>query len=573
MSLRHRPTPVGPTPVGPAPSGTVPASVLHAGRALALLTSMSLAACDLVSLEKLFDQGSLSSATAAPTTGGDVRDHEPGTLIVGLTADALGLDPARFTDNESVEVCEQVYEHLVRYAQNSVEIEPALATHWDVAAGGTEWTFHLRSGVRFHDGTPLDAAAVVFSFERQRDPHHPYHTSDFTYWENNYRYIEKIEAQGRMVVKIKTDRPYAPLLALLATFPVSIVSPEAVRLWGEDFKNHPVGTGPFRFVSWSRGDRIVLERNEQYWGRKARLRRLVFRTIPDARQRLIALEGGAVDVAYNLLPEELQFVELHPDLKLHRIAGQNVAYLAMNTMRAPWGDVHVRRAVNHAINKVPIVKLIYQGQGVPATGPLPPTIWSYRDDVARYPFDRERARALLIDAVARKALDRNSKYLFYVPRTTRQYLPNPEQVAAVIQRNLKEVGIETEVVAQDFAAHLEAVRSGRHDLCLLGWAGDNSDPDNFYSLLDKDNTTLGMASNVAFFRNAELHGLLTYARETQDRAERERYYRRAQEIIAREAPWVPLAHAQLAVATREDVAGFAIHPSSLVYYHETWLLR
>lgn len=496
-----------------------------------------------------------------------VRGEGEGTLIVGRPADAIGLDPARQTDNESVEVAEQIFEHLVRYSPTSLEVEPALATHWEVSEQGTVWTFHLRPGVRFHDGTPLDAEAVVFSFERQRDPFHPYHRPDFDYWENSYKkIIEKIEAIGPLTVRITIERPYAPFLASLAMFPVSIVSPTAVQRLGDDFSRNPIGTGPFRFASWVPGDRIVLERNEDYWGEPPRLERLVFRTIPDARQRLVALEGGAIDVAYALLPEELQFVELHPELRLARVAGQNVAYLAMNTQHPPLDDVNVRRAVNHAVNKIPIVKLVYQGLGVPASGPLPPTIWSWRGDVVDYPYDRGRARRLLDEAAAAGRFVPGRKLRFYVPRTPRTYLPDPERVARVIQRNLAEVGIDTELVVQDFARHLADVQSGRHDLCLLGWAGDNGDPDNFLFLLDRSNTVPGQARNVAFYQNAELHGLLVYARETLDRAERERLYLRAQEIVAADAPWVPLAHAQVAVASHRGVRGLAIHPSALIYY-------
>jgi peptide/nickel transport system substrate-binding protein len=499
---------------------------------------------------------------------------EFGTLIVGSASDAIKLDPARVTDNESVSICEQIYEHLVRYAPTSTEVEPSLARSWEVSPDGTVWTFHLREGVKFQDGTPLDADAVVFSFERQRDPFHPNHESDFQYWDGQYRNIEKIRALDPLTVEIKIERSYAPFLTTLAMFPVSIVSPAAVRRWGAEYDKHPVGTGPFRFATWIPGDRIVLERNDAYWGEKPQLKRIVFRSIPDARQRLVALEGGAIDVAFALQPSELQYVQLHPDLHLHRVAGQNVAYVAMNTRKPPFDNVAVRRAINHAINKEPIVKLIYQGLGVPARGPVPPSIWSYRADLADYEYDPARARAMLQAEAAAGRLDLSRKYTFYVPRTPRPYLPEPETVARFIQRNLQEVGFQTNLVIQDFYPHLEDVQNGRHEMCLFGWAGDNGDPDNFlYVLFDRDTATLGTANNVAFFDNAELHGILIYAQETSDREDRTRFYEKAQEIVHREAPWVPLAHSEMAVATRDGVNGFAIHPSSLVYYRTVWLRR
>jgi peptide/nickel transport system substrate-binding protein len=496
------------------------------------------------------------------------------TLIAGKPGDAIGLDPARISDDESVEVCEQIYEHLFVYAPGSTVVVPQLATGYDVDALGVVWTFHLRPGVRFHDGTPMDAAAVVFSFERQRDPFHPQHEADFAYWTDQYSYIEKIEAVDPLTVRIRIERPYAPFLASLAMFPASIVSPTAVKKWGPDYPHHPVGTGPFRLASWAPGDRIVIERNDDYWGPRPRLGRVVFRDIPDARQRLVALEGGAVDVAYSILPEELQYVKLHPDLRLHQTEVANVAYLAMNTSRPPFDDVEVRRAVNHAVNKVPIVKLVYQGLAVPAAGPIPPTLFAYDADIQTYPYDPAKARAILAAKIAEGKLDPRRRYKLYVPTTPRSYLPDPEQVARVIQKNLEEVGLHTDLVVSEIAAHTDAIRNRKHDLCLFGWTADNGDPDNFLKvLLDHDENRIGPEQNDAVYRNGELHGLLTYAEETFDPAERKRLYATAQEIVARDAPWVPLAHSELIVAARREVEGLELHPTATVYYDGAWLNR
>ena len=490
-------------------------------------------------------------------------EQRKSTLIVGRPADALGLDPAARTDNESVEVTEQIYEHLVRYARDSTEVEPSLATRWQVSEGGKVWTFELRPDVQFHDGTPLTAEAVVFSLERQRNPSHPFHSRYFLYWWNSFRYIEGIEAVGPMQVRITLERPYAPFLASLAMFPVSIVSPAAVAKYGDEFERHPVGTGPFRLESWTRGDRVVLVRNERYWGPKPALERLVFRAIRDDRQRLLALESGSIDVAWGIQPEELQFVELHPELVLHHVPGQNVAYVAINTRRPPLDDVRVRRAINHAVNKVPIVKLVYQGLGIPAHGPLPPTMWSYEPNVKRYPYDPKAARALLEEAGVPKV----RVFRFLAPSTPRSYLPDPEKVARVIQRNLAEVGIRTELVLQEFSVHQQAAQDGKHDLVLHGWVGDNGDPDNFlYVLFDRDNAVPGSAKNLAFYEDDRVHGLLMAAQQTMNRPERDAFYRRVQEHIASDAPWVPVAHSEIVVASHDRVKGLVLHPNGTIYY-------
>jgi peptide/nickel transport system substrate-binding protein len=483
---------------------------------------------------------------------------------VGRASDVIGLDPARVTDADSAEVTEQIFDHLVRYRANSTEIEPALAERWEVSENGRTWTFHLRPNVYFHDGTPLNADAVVFSFDRQRDPHHPYHQADFTYWESAFRNIQSLERVDDRTVRITIERAYAPFLASLAMFPVSIVSPTAVRRYGADFLKHPVGTGPFRFVEWSPGERVTLEGNPLYWDGPPRIEHLVFVTIRDARQRLVALEGGGIDLAENLSPQDLQFVALHPELELHRVSGNNVGYLAMNVSHPPFDDVRVRRAVNFAINKTAIVKLLYQGLAQPATTPVPPSLWSHVDEPL-YHYDKDEAIRLLAEA---RYVPTGKRLRLYTMDSPRAYMPAPETVARIIQHNLHDVGLDVEIVTNDLTTHVRATQNGEHDLCLLGWSADNGDPDNFlYELFDPENAEPGTARNLAFYKNAELHGLLTWAQESTDRLERERYYRRAQDLIARDAPWVPIAHAEVVVAARQNLMGVMVHPSSTIYFH------
>jgi peptide/nickel transport system substrate-binding protein len=275
------------------------------------------------------------------------------------------------------------------------------------------------------------------------------------------------------------------------------------------------------------------------------------------------MEGGAIDVAYGLAPHDLPFVRLHPDFRLMRMAGNNVAYLAMNTQRRPFTDVRVRQAVNHAVNKIPIVKLIHQGLATTAKGPIPPGMWSHSDDLPDYGFNREKARALMAEAGVPAGL----RTKLYYPSTPRPYLPAPERVARIIAGNLREIGFEVEPVSQPLAAHLRSMGNGEHDLGVHGWTGDNGDPDNFlYMLLDRDNTVPGLAKNYAFYRNAPLHGLLIWAQESSDRQERERLYRQAQRIVRDDAPWVPLWHSDFVVVRTSRVLELRLHPAARIYY-------
>jgi peptide/nickel transport system substrate-binding protein len=521
--------------------------------------------CDLVSRGDEHRAGRLRAPVLA------VSRRDPGTLVVGRPRDAQSLDPARVGDNESVEVCEQIYDTLLTYNASTKSIQAGLAERWEMSRDGTQWTFHLRDGVRFHDGNPLDADAVVFSLERQRDGGHPFHVPDrtgldFIYWQTSYRNVRKVEALDRLTVRVTIDALYAPFEANMAMFPAAIVSPRAVARSGADYYRHPVGTGPFRFVSWKSG-RIVLERNSQYWGERPGINRLVFRAVPDARQRLTELESAALDVAYSIPPDQLQFVELLPDLVVHQEAALAVAYLAMNTTHPPFDDVRVRRAVNHAVNRDPIVKLAYQGLASPATGPLPPDQWGYHRTETTYPYDPERARELLAEARADGRFDPSREYKLYAPASPRSYLPEPEVIARVLKANLAAVGVKTKIIVQPMQAHDESVEGGDHDLCLYGWVGDNGDPDNFlYTLFDQSNTEPGLAQNLAFFRDAELHDLLVDAQRIVARSKREDLYRRAQERIAAQAPWVPLAHSRVAVAARVNVDGIVINPTNGVEF-------
>ncbi len=499
--------------------------------------------------------------------GATANSRDPDTLVVARPSDARELDPALPFDNESIEVLDQMYERLIRVKVGSTDLEPGLATSWDVSDGGTVWTFHLRRDVRFCDGTPMNADAVVFSLERQRDPRHPFHRDRFQYWQNYFRNITKVEKVDDLTVRITIEASYAPFEANMAMYAVSIVSPTAVEKWGDDFTNHPCGTGTFVFERWDKGHRVVLRRNDDYWGDKAEFERLVFEVIEDPRQRLIALESGAIDMAAAILPEELQFVELHPGLTLHETPSNSVTYLAMNNDHPPFDDVRVRRAANLAINKEPIVKLAYQGLAIAANGPLPPTMWGYHKVRAAYPYDPTEARRLLAEAAADHKFDGSKTYKLYVPSTPRPYLFDPERVARVLQANLADVGIKTDLVMQPYLEHQRSLQKGEHDLALFGWVGDNGDPDNFlYILFDRDNAVPGTAQNNSFYRDPEVHGLLTLAQMSEDKDDRQRLYARVQEKIAADAPWVPLAHSQVAIAARDDIASVVINPTGHVVY-------
>jgi len=489
------------------------------------------------------------------------RRRDPGALVVAEAADVQALDPIRVTDSESIEVGGLLFEGLVRWKPGTTDVLPGLATSWQVSPDGTRWTFHLRENVVFHDGTPLDAGAVVFSFERLLDPEHPNYLSgpDAIYRRTLLKGITKLVALDAKTVEIHVARPYAPLLGDLAMYP--LVSPTAVRMWGDKFKEHPVGTGPFAFEAWNKGEHVVVHRFENYWGAKPAIGRIVFRVIVDARQRLVELESGSVDLATSILPDEQPFVDLHPDLVLYATPGNDVSYLAFNTQQAPWNDRRVRRAVSYAINKEPIVKLAYQGRAIAADGPLPPAQWAYHSPKTKYSYDPVLARKLLGEAIADKTFDPEKTYNLYSLSTPRPYLSQPERVARFLQSALAQVGIKTRLELLPYAAHKEIVESGRHDLAVFGWIGDTGDPDNFlYVLFHSNNAVAPSAQNIAFYSDPGVDTLLNDAQAASDQATRSGLYAVVQDRIASDAPWVPLAHSGFVVAARAELDGVILSP-------------
>lgn len=493
------------------------------------------------------------------------KASQPVTLVFAKAGDAVELDPADVTDGESVTVMNNIFEGLVRYKPGTTEIEPWLATSWDVSSDGLSWTFHLRQGVKFHDGTPFNADAVVFSYERQRDPEHPFHKyGKWEYWGWCFSEIAKTEKVDDYTVKITLSRPFSPFISTMAMFTAYVVSPTNCEKWGDQWFAHPVGTGPFKFVEWVKGDHITLEKNQDYWGEKAKIDKLIFKVIPDASQRFLALQKGEVQGIEFPNPDDLSKIEQDPNLAILSQAGLNVGYLAMNVgedtpgFQKPFGDVRVRQAINYAINKKAIVDQLYKGTAVVAKNPIPPTLWGYNDAIQDYEYNPTKAKELLKEA----GYPNGFKTQLWAMPVSRPYMFDPQKIATAIQADLKAVGIDAEIVSYDWGTYLQKTENGEHPMALLGWTADYADPDNFlYVLLDSDSATIGSAGNIAFYRNPEVHRLNIEAQKEPDQAKRAELYKQVQQIVHNDAPWVPLAHAKQILVFNKKVQGFVLYPT------------
>jgi peptide/nickel transport system substrate-binding protein len=510
-------------------------------------------------------------------------------LIFGCSGDADRLDPADVTDGESIQRMDNIFEGLVEYKSGTTEIQPSLATSWNASDDGLEITFNLRKGVKFHDGTDFNADAVVFSFARQYDVNHEYHDyGEWAYWGYMFSDIEKVEKIDDYTVKIILKRANAAIMTSLAMFTVAIVSPTNAEKWGEEAFKHPSGTGPFKFVEWVKDDHITLEKNTDYWREEAKLDKLIFRVIEDPSARLLAIQAGEIHGMEYPDPASFDVIEADSDLQLLTQPGMNVGYLAMNTGYGYYDDnengvrdsneswvktpgyfeplthKNVRKAINYAIDKKSIVDNLYKGTAIVAKNGMPPFMLGYNDEIEDYTYDPDMARKLLNDSGYSDGFDTE----LWVMPVSRPYMYDPTKIGEAIQAYLEDVGINVEIYSVDWSTYLEETENGEHSMCLLGWTGDNGDPDNFMNVLYGPNAaSIGTAGNVAFYNNSEVQDLFSAALETYDEDERAKYYEDAQVMIHEDAPFVYLAHANQNVVFKSNVDGYVLNPTSRRFFY------
>jgi ABC-type transport system substrate-binding protein len=512
--------------------------------------------------------GLLHASTAAA-----VEPQRGGTLVFGRGGDSVGLDPASRTDGESFNVTDHIFDSLVAFKPGTTEVVASLATKWDVAADGLTYTFSLRPNVKFHDGTPVDADAVIFSFKRQMDPQHPAYAfaSPYSYLSamGLDKLIKDVVKVDDHTVKFTLTKPSAPFLATLGMQAFAIVSPTAVMKSKQDFARNPVGSGPFKFVRWEKNQKIVLAANPDYWEGKPYIDTLIFRAIPDNDTRLQEMMAGNLHVMDNPNNNHIKTLEqrLGKQVKFAKLPGLNVGYLAMNQEKKPFDNLKVRQAIAHAINKLAIVDSVYAGNAQVAKNPMPPTLWGYNDAVKDYDYDPAKAKRLLKEAGYPNGFETD---LWAMP-VARPYMPDGRKVAEAIQGDLAKIGITVKIVSYDWGTYLKRTSEGDHDMALLGWTGDIGDPDNFlYVLLDKDNA-VKPAQNICFYKSDKLHDLLAKAQVETDQKKREALYKEAQVVIHADAPMVPLAHSVDIVPLKPVVENFIMDPTGRRRFSQVWL--
>ncbi len=475
-------------------------------------------------------------------TGGDTGGNAKTELVVAHGGDPKTLDPHGTNDQPSSRVMRQIYDTLVNQNEK-MEIEPSLAESWE-QLDDTTYQFKLKQGVKFHNGEELKASDVKFTILRALESPH---VSEIV------QAIDpaKIEVVDDYTIKIGTQKPFAPLLLHLAHTASSILNEKAVTEGGENYGQNPVGTGPFKFESWTKGDNVVLLRNDDFHKEPAKLTKITFRAIPENTNRTIELEAGGADIIYDVDPNDVIRVEENEDLVLVRDLNLSTAYIGFNCQKKPFDNVKVRQAINMALDTEAMVKNVYKGIGYKAKGPLGPNVWATNQNLEPYPFDVEGAKKLLAEA---GYPDGFSTTIWTNENQQRK------DIAEIVQNQLGAIGIKVEPKTLEWGAYLDGTAKGEHEMFILGWVTVTGDPDyGLYQLFHS--SAHGESGNRTFYTNPKVDELLEKGRYSTDEAEREKAYMEVQQIIRDEAPWVFTWGGENLSGTTKNVKGFVQHPA------------
>ncbi len=461
---------------------------------------------------------------------------------------------------ESFKVCVNIYDTLVKYEKNGDEIVPSLSESWKTSEDGLTWVFKLRKNVEFHDGTEFNAHAVQFNFERWMNGDNPYHIGSFSYWSYNFgqfpSLIKSVTALSDYSLEIVLNEPYAPFLSTLTMPAFGIASPDSIMKYNESFKDHPVGTGPFEFEYWDKGNEIVLKKNHNYWGNITKLDEVVFSVVQSSEKRLKLLEEGKIDIADNLTPNEVDRINKNADLDLYLKPFFNIGYLAMNNQKKPFDDEKIREAVGHLIDKDKMVKEVFNDLARPANSFVPPIIWAYNEEIRSLDYNEDKAKQLIEQAGYTDGFDTT----IWVMEAPRAYFPDTIGLAEFIKESLSKANIRVEIITYSWDEYIEKIKEGEHSLAFMGWTGDHIDPDNFlYTFFSSDNRKTGLNSNYSLYKNKEVDKLLKQARQATDREFRKNIYRKLQGIINEDTPAIPLVHTMPIMGASKKVKGYTPH--------------
>ncbi|CAN3700927.1 MULTISPECIES: ABC transporter substrate-binding protein [unclassified Microbacterium] len=516
--------------------------------------------------------------------GGDAGGDVDSTFVFGASGDPSSLDPAFASDGESFRISRQIFEGLVGVESGTADPAPMLAESWEQSDDGLSYTFTLKEGVTFHDGTEFNADAVCFNFDRQNNFTGIAQSESLSYyWGKIMRgYADTgtsiyggCEVGSPTEVTITLTEPFAGFIPALSLPAFAMQSPTALQEYQADevggtseaptlseyAQGHPTGTGPFQFDSWEPGAEATVNAYEGYWGDQGQVQKVIFRVIGDTTARRQALESGSID-GYDLVaPADLGALESAGYMLTNRDPF-NILYLGMNQADPALGDIRVRQAIAHAIDKQQLVTQVLPEGTTVASQFMPDSVIGFNSGVTTYDFDQAAAKALLAEAGFTDANPLTLTFNYPV-NISRPYMPNPEQIFTNLQSQLQAVGIVLNPVSNEWGEYLDLIQGGsEHGIHLLGWTGDYNDPDNFVG------TFFGGTSNEWGFDNAELFSALTSARGLATEAEQDPAYQAVNEQIATFLPGIPLANPVPTLAFAPRVKSYPASPVQDEVYNE-----
>lgn len=495
---------------------------------------------------------SLALAMAASmmfSTAAFAADGYKDTLVWGQGADVTSMDPHQGKETPAVEVTDQIFDTLFVVNLETNELEGQICESWEQTSD-TSYVFKIRQGIKFHDGTDLTAEDVKFSLDRAANSSSVSYVADF---------MDTVTVIDEYTVEMTTDAPYAPALRNLSVPFTAIVPKHIVETDEANWVLNPVGSGPYKFVEWKQGDSVKLEAYADYYAGEALTKNLVMKVIPEAAQRTIALETGEIDIAYDILVNDLEKVASNEDLVLFDAPSLTCYYISMNMNKAPFDNKLVRQAINHAIDRELIVDAIAYGSGQPADAIIAPAVFGYSDP-GDYEYDPEKAKALLAEAGYADGFETT---IWVNDNQTRI------EVCQVIQAMLLDVGITCNVEVMEFGTFIQESSAGNHDMAYFGWVTSTTDADyTYYSL--EHSSQMGSPGNRTFVNDPEVDALVEKARTTTVEEERLTAYADLASYLFELSNNAPVYYSNITAGTSKKVEGFVMDP---IGYHDLHTVR
>lgn len=517
----------------------------------------------------------VTGTAAALGLWGTSQAQAPQTLVIAIGADQTGLDPHTTLNNESGYIMSAIYDSIAEKQKGTAMPGPGLAESWTVSSDGKVFTFKLRHGVRFHDGTPMNARTVAQDVDRAINPQNPCYVlgrkvdtlDGVTYGVAADHSTPAVDVPDDYTLRFRYAEPKAPFLAQVTMVWEGIVSPAATKQYNCDAGQHPVGTGPFRFVEAVRGDHVTLEANAAYWRGRPKIDRLIFRVVPESTTRQLMLERNQVQMLADVAPADYARIRGDPALQLYSAPGFSNNGVAMSSDVPPFSNRLVRQAMNYAVDKESLNRALY-GEAQTSSQASPPVDPGYDPAIKPYPYDPAKAQALLREAGYPDGFSAE----MYVYSNPRGYNPvGGARVGEAVQAYLAKVGVRVAITQYEWGAYLDKIRhTPWRGLALWGKSGLSGDPEEFpNNLFGFDETRRAyLTMNAPRYRNQRLDALLMQGRQLVDPVKRLALYHQANRIVHDDAPWIFLTYVNQVKAARASVKGFVLSAEPYFFHME-----